>query len=232
MKHLSDHIIELYARQSPSLDKDQKKQVHDHLTQCAECRDIYSLFISFWSPEVRMMPGKADSDSAPMKLAASTLNAVKKKSSVHLATCFSADNEWCVQIFEDEKNEKIVIYLISNDTGSLDPVLLSMNCLDQWIVFDSTRKTEIPLSQFSIHPNFSECEIRLKKPILRATHKDEHLLSYSANGVTINTLHPEVLVALLKHGDNPIKWVGMDGSGSLSIDYPGWNQDITVWFYV
>lgn len=233
--HISDHILELYALNSKSLDKKDRISIHVHLNSCPECKQLMNYFADMWSGNIHLHAGNMrhfqyDFDIGPMVLAAATPT-TKESKLKHLTNCLSRDNNWSVQFFSDETDDSILIYLVSDSSEDSGPLVLRVSGINHNIIIDNNKSIKVPKSSFENLENWNELDVWILKPAGTIAFEDIHMIEQSGAKLMINTNRNRASLALHKTPRNQQQWLKVESPGVFSIDVSDWSPDSIVWYY-
>lgn len=233
--HVSDHILELYALNSKSLDKKERASIHEHLTSCPECRHVMNYFAEIWSSNIHLHARNLNHfqfefDKSPMVLAAATPS-VKESKLKHLTNCLSRDNNWSVQFFSDETDDSILIYLVSDSSEDLSPLILRISGINHNIVIENNKSIKVAKSAFEKIQHWSELDVWILKPAGMITFEDVHMIEQSGDLLLFNTHRVRATLAIHKTPRIQHQWLNVESPGVFSANVSVWSPDSVIWYY-
>jgi hypothetical protein len=204
MKHISDHILEVYALNRHALSMKDQSEIYQHIGSCSECRKVLTYLCSIWKKDLHLVFEPIEVPDSEGKIAVGSQlerssDPTKHQKSMGYYVTSSSKKQLRVSRTFSQPDWFINIVMDSELNDSF--VIAKLSLVNEWIVLTGNQLSAIP-GVF----NFSSEDLLKSTALYKISHdvilpSDEFMIRIHQNTILIDTHRAELNSALLENSE-------------------------------
>jgi len=226
MKHISDHILEVYALNRHGLSMEVQLKVYQHIETCSECRQVLSYLCSIWRKDIHLVFEAVNGFESDKNTITSAQGQSHNSTVDRLVFQGSYVTESSIKklgVTKSLSDSKWFIHALG-ESEFMDPVSLAkLSLIKDWIILQKNNFTEINGLTDSASETISKSAAiyKISQDIVLPT--DEYMIHTHQNVVLIDTHRSELNTAILEKPEEALSQLEST-SGTFEVPLALWTS--------
>lgn len=233
MKHISDHILEVYALNRHALRIEDQLEVYRHIESCSECRQVLSHLCQIWKKDI-LLVFEPISDLNVLPNEVEPINdhttSEQNKNLIQLGNYVSSSSQKILKLTKSISNSNCFINLQSYIGSSNSLFLTKLSFSSDWTILKNHEPDHVTFINDSVPQDLLSSSAIIKVSQDFVIPSDEYMISKYQHSIIIDTHRPELNTAIF---ENPgVSFTKFDSlTGVFEIPEAVWTSKSRIYLF-